>query len=223
MKELKPKAKKNPKDLKRKVEISAEEYTEPKLPQRIKVVRTPILKSIIPGSVWRQQPFKYISEPFGVESERFKERIIDESIQDDSLLRWLSDPSDAIIYSVSGVPDDSKALYFATYLVEQHLNRVHNANVLWETIYGGFSNELLKKDLSIVRPSLLVISNLTPNSSSITLEKVRDILVKFSSIPRIVVSAGEDPISFVSARLHCPVNNIAYFQSSSVKQKISVI
>jgi hypothetical protein len=71
--------------------------------------------------------------------------------------------------------------------------------------------------------SLLVLSNLTPNSTAAKLEKTRDMLEFYADIPRIVVIAGEDPITFFSRRLFWRVNNLFFLSSSLVKRKVEVV
>ena len=83
---------------------------------------------------------------------------------------------------------------------------------------GGFENKSLNAE-----PSLLVITGLTPNSTPVKLEKARDLLEKHSNIPRIVVMAGEDPITFFMTRLYYSVNSIYYHSSALVKQRVEIV
>lgn len=198
------------------------------IPKRIEVYRSERLIGYgVPGSVWRQPPFPFSPQPFTTESEGLHQRILPEDVQIDSLSRFLRDPLKPIIYGVSGRPDDSKAKYFAAYLMDVHAKAIQTNQLVrpvWEPLYGGFDNKLKNEhQAGLIKPSLLVLSNLTPNSTSVKLEKARDLLEYFSDIPRIVVVAGEDPISFLSTRLYVPVNAIAQFAEKSVKQKIEVI
>jgi hypothetical protein len=197
------------------------------LPAKIEVRQTPEMRSIVPGTVWRTSPFKWNPITFGLESERLNEKTIGSEVQDKSLRMFLDEPSYPYIYGVSGNPDDGDAKYFAAYLVQQHMQFMGlKANVVWHTLYGDFNNRILREYDEIdgkSPPSLIVLSNLTPNSTNVKLEKARDILERFADIPRIVVCAGEDPMSFFTTRLYSPIHALAYFSSTLVKKKFEVI
>lgn len=197
------------------------------LPKTIAVRDKYRLTSIVPGHVWRQGPFKWDPAPFAVESDRLNERIVDPAEQDKSLQLFLDDPTRRMVYGVSGNPHDGKAKLFAAYLVDQHMkHRGLGAHVVWHTVYEGFDNKLLREYDEVdgkSPPTLLVLTNITPNASSTRLGKVRDLLERFSDIPRIVVMAGEDPLSFFTTRLYYKINALAYFSESLVKRKVEII
>jgi hypothetical protein len=197
------------------------------LPKRIEVKPSVSLRSVVPGSVWKQGPFKWEPTTFACESEKLNERFIEPRTQNESLLRFMKEPDLPIIYGVTGNPDDAKAKLFAAYLVQLHQQRLGlRANVVWHVVYGGFDNPLLKEYDAIdgkAEPSMLVISNLTPNSPGLKLDKTRDLLERFENIPRIVCAAGEDPLSFLTTRLYSQINALAYFSESLVKKKVEII
>ncbi|QDH83417.1 hypothetical protein [Achromobacter phage Motura] len=178
---------------------------------------------LIPGYVFRQAPFKWDPIIFSLESEKLKSALIEPAGQDESLELFLNSPMAPMLYSVSGAPDDAKALYFAAYLMAHHIKHVPNANPVWHSLYGGFSNPLLDKarDGNLL-PSMLILTNLTPTSTGSKLEKARDLLTHFQNIPRIVVSAGIDPISFFATSLHLPVNGFAYFSEALIKSRVEI-
>jgi hypothetical protein len=204
-----------------------EDAKHKKLPSLISVKSTDHLKSIVPPSVWSQSPFKWDPVTFVTESEKLNDRIVEPRIQNNSLESFIKDSTRPIIYGISGNPDDSKAKLFASYLIKIHLMELHqSAHVIWHTVYGGYENTLLKeyKDSdSRAEPTLLVLSNLTINSTSVKLEKARDLIERFPNIPRLIVCAGQDPMSFLFTRLQVPVNALAYFSESIVKRRIEVI
>ncbi|QRE00283.1 hypothetical protein [Burkholderia phage BCSR5] len=177
---------------------------------------------IVPASVFRIPAFKFEPEEFECVSPLLN-RVIDPSIQWDSMNQFLENPKAPMVYGISGVPDDTRARYFAAFLVAHHLRVLgQRANVLWETLYGGFDNKLLR-DYSHgdrMDPTLLVLTNLDSSSGQAKLEKAKDLLERFPNIPRLVVAAGEDPMSFVSTRLHSPIHGLAYFSASYYVPKI---
>jgi hypothetical protein len=197
------------------------------LPRRIEVKQSSSLREVVPGSVWRQSAFKWDPMTFACESEKLNEHIIEPRVQNESLLRFMRDPDTPMVYGVSGNPDDQKAKLFAAYLVNIHQQALGlKANVVWHTVYGGFDNPLLKEYDPIdgkTDPTMLVLSNLTPNATGLKLDKTRDLIERFATIPIVIVSAGEDPMSFLTARLFSPVNGLAYFSEKLMRKKVEII
>ncbi len=182
-----------------------------------------MVRHVVPAHVFRCASFKFEPKTFAVESESLNNRFVEPSLQTNSLRMFLADPRTKMIYGVAGNPDDLKAKYFAAYLVSEHIKALGlKSNVVWVPLYGGFDNALMD-DSGRESPSMLVLTGLTPNSTNIKLEKARDLLEKYSEIPRVVVIAGMDPLSFLSTKLYVPANGIAYLAESLVRQKVEVI
>lgn len=189
---------------------------------RIEVIKHGPIVNIAPKQVLAYKPFNFSPMDFALESESLVEKIISEQVQMRSLKRFLADPSSPVIYGVGGSPDDVQAKYFAAYLVQQHIKTLGvKANVRWITLYGDYANPHIRDDIS--RPSMIVLTNLCPNSTNVKLEKARDIIEFYPDIPRIVVNAGLDPMSFLTTKLFTAVNAMAYFPLGLFKQKVSVI
>src|SRR5690606_1470921 len=188
----------------------------------IKIPKSDVLRSVVPGHVWRTRPFKFNPMTFVTESDSLKERILDEDIQLAALDRWLEDPKLPVIYGVSGSPDDSKAKLFGAYLAYHHIARCGvQAHVEWVTLFGGW--DVPKVMGAHTKPSLIILSNLTVDSTNFRIEKARDVLEAFPDIPRIVVCCGTDPISFFATKLRMPLHSLAYFLESQVRTKVNVI
>jgi hypothetical protein len=208
----------------------ADEYqpappVKPDLPKVINVKQTTHMRSIVPGTVWRQHSFKWEPQAFVPESDRLKDTIRDEAIQHRSLKLFMDDPTLPLIYCVAGSPDDSKAKYFAAHLVALHLEKLKaKASVVWFPLYGGFDNPMFKDYgyYSENDPTMIVLSNLSPTATNVKLDKCRDILERFADIPRVVVVAGEDPFSFMATRLYSPLNAMAFFSESLLKKRVEV-
>ena len=201
--------------------------TKLEIPKLIAVKSSPQLREVVPGSVWKQGPFKWDPVTFACESEKLHEKFIEPSVQNDSLLRFMREPDIPMIYCVAGSPDDLKAKLFAAYLVHIHQQKLGlKANAVWHTVYGGFDNPLIREYDATdgkAEPTMLVLSNLTPNSTGVKLDKTRDLLERFQDIPRIVVCAGEDPLSFMTTRLFSSIHGLAYFSESLIKRRIEII
>ena len=175
----------------------------------------------VPGFVWRESPFLFKPQPFALSDERLQQKIFDESVQLNSLYNFESNPHAPIVYGVASEPNDSRALYFAAYLIQVMLEYGHTPQrIKWERIYSDFKNDLLYSEANL---SMLVLSNLTPNSTANKLEKTRDLLDAYSNIPRIVVVSGEDPITFFSRKLFYKVNAVFHYSSTLVKRKVEVL
>jgi len=203
-------------------QVVAEPVDESEIPIRIEVQQKGTVASVVPGSVWRQTPFRWEPKPFATVSDELNEKFIEPSVQDASLVRFIKKPHQPMVYGVAGNPDDSKAKLFAAYLVNVHCKRLQgDANPWWINLVGGFDNQWL--DPQRPRPSMIVLTNLTPQSTSQKLEKARDILETYPDVPRIVVVAGADPLSFLATRLHVAVHGLAYFCEALIRQKIEVI
>lgn len=172
----------------------------------------------VPWSVWQQPKFLFNPGDFIVEHPKLKEKLIDELVQVKSLERFHSDPFSPVVYGVAGEPSDSLALYFAAYLTLVLISK-GGKNVAWVPCYGNFSNRLVENPEDI---DMLVIYNLAENSSNTKIEKARDLLVMYPNIPRIVVSAGEDPITFFATKLHHKLNSL-FFASSKLSKRASEI
>lgn len=173
----------------------------------------------VPGYIWQERPFTFMPQDFAVESERLKEKVFPSELQIESLERFISDPTNNLIYGVASSPSDQRAKFFAAYLVQLFLEGAPpNVSVRWENLYSTFNNPAMD-----AQPSLLVMTGLTPNAMPVKLEKARDLLEKHSNIPRIVVIAGEDPVTYFSNRLYSPLNNLYFHSSSLVKRKVEIV
>lgn len=112
---------------------------------------------------------------------------------------------------INSFPSDLMAKHLAAYIFSLAIDswtRRHKAGrsmPVWHRVFGGL-HDTLRDKAAEETPSLLVLSNINESSSAHKLEKVRDILEKYSHVPRIVVSSGSDPITFFTTRLHYPLN-----------------
>jgi hypothetical protein len=181
-----------------------------KLPQSV--------KGYVDNSVFVTPPFLWKPVPFVVEHPRLVDRIISAEKQNQSLEKFTANPKLPMTYFITGALDDRKAKYFAAYLCSHHLKTV-NSSIHWESITGGFDNPLLKAQPDL---TMLVISNIPDFSSGAKLEKVRDIVSAYPNIPKVLIGAGEDPVS-LSYRLKLPAHGLAYFGSNLTKNYQEVI
>lgn len=112
---------------------------------------------------------------------------------------------------ISSFPSDARAKYLALAIMEQALitykenprKRAGRVPPIWHRVYGGYNDPLRDKFSDI--PCMLIISNVNVDSTPIKIEKVRDLLEKFSNVPRIIVTGGEPPCNLFIKKLHFPM------------------
>ncbi len=112
-------------------------------------------------------------------------------------------------YGVGSFATDERARHFAVQVMANVIKRQQKSlrtkgYPLWHRVYGGFKDELRDRKPDPI-PSLIILSNITPQCTNVKLEKIRDILEKYDSVPRIVVCTGVDPITFFGNYLHYPM------------------
>lgn len=123
-----------------------------------------------------------------------------------------------LIYCIASKPNDQIAKVLGA-MVMAHATAVYSEksskapqikeHPLWHTVTGSFGDSLLDKR-NTANPSMLILSNIMATSTNQKLEKVRDLLETYSAIPRIVLVAGMDPITFFNTKLMYPLNG-AFF------------
>jgi hypothetical protein len=128
--------------------------------------------------------------------------------------------------AIGSYPSDSYARIIAMNIMDRAITAQnkgtlrHKAYPLWHTLYGGYYDSLRdSKDDSPI--SMLILSNVGPDSTPVKLEKLRDLLVKYSHIPKIVIVNGADPVSFFANTVRLPLSHPMYI--SSLKKSNSIL
>lgn len=150
--------------------------------------------------------------------ENNNRRGISVSKQKAMLNRTLESPLDGQwLMSISGLSSDSLGLQAALHIFCRAFfaSTQETGKPFWHTINGN-PHDTLRDDAGVRnslgdRISLLVISNIAKNSTAMKFEKARDLLAQYSYIPRIVVSAGENPLEFCSTKLYVSPTRVLYF------------
>jgi hypothetical protein len=83
----------------------------------------------------------------------------------------------------------------------------------WHSI-NSHPSDKVRDEEELKDVGLLILSNLAANSTTMKLEKFRDILTKYSHLPRIVVAAGMNPMDLCSSLLYVKPSYVAYFARS---------
>ena len=149
---------------------------------------------------------------YEVDLPRMNTKVVTVGKQENALRKILANPIRAnYVLGISSFPSDLLAKHLAieiTYRALQAWQKRHKPGrtmPTWHRVFGGFNDQLRDKPID-ENPSLLILSNVNEASSAYKLEKVRDILEKYSHVPRIVVMSGADPISFFASKLYSPIN-----------------
>lgn len=167
--------------------------------------------------------------------EGLREKRIEKGKQIDSIKKMIEDPFlGPYVACISGSPHDVNAKLLGAYIMMQAVIMQMNKEELpkkqqkrlkdksfpiWHNLYGGFDNPLVTKDNnSIHKPSLIIISNVTIDSTGPKIEKLRDILEAYSSVPRIVIASGTDPLTLFHSRLYSNLNFCCHLGSSLTKK-----
>lgn len=182
--------------------------------------------AMLPSSLWKNPPFKFDPQPFGIKHDRLEDRIYSANDQKISYERFVSSVFSPVIYGVGAAPDDTYAKMFAAFLTYKFIKETTAVNsVAWVSTSLNRSSESQStlKDLFHKSPSLLVITGLTPNTPQFKLDLVHEVCEHHSGIPRILVIAGEDPVTYFYTRLFLPLNNLFFHSKSIVKRQVQVV
>lgn len=111
---------------------------------------------------------------------------------------------------ISSFPSDLRAKYLALMIMSAAIDAYKASHKpgrglpLWHRVYGGLTDTLRDKPIAEM-PSMLIITNVGPDSTSMKMEKVRDLLEKFSDIPRVLVTGRDPPCNLFANRLQYPM------------------
>lgn len=120
------------------------------------------------------------------------------------------------VMGISSFPSDARAKHLAQYIMSTAIDawgKHHKAGrglPLWHRVYGSLGDSLRDNKNQQELPSMLIISNVNDSATPQKLEKVRDLLEKFSDIPRIVVSGGYPLCNLFASRLFTPLKSVLF-------------
>lgn len=130
------------------------------------------------------------------------------------------------IYCIGETPGDTRAKCVAGSLMESAYNAQLGGGVrhitqgqqlpLWHTVNGSYRDVL--RDGSGDSPSLLVLSGIAHDCTATKLEKVRDLCEQFATIPRIIIIAGGEPLTWANSRLHLGIQHALYLSNARTTQ-----
>lgn len=177
--------------------------------------------AVLPWNFLEHKPFRFLPEDFSIgrKDSYLKPRVIDLEKQETSLDNWTRNPTKPIVYGVGSEPTDSKARYFASYLIQRYVEAVPNRKVIIHHVYSGFESPLIKNEEQC---TLLVLHGLRPDSTAGKIEKCVDLLEFYKDIPRIVLVSGTDPITFFSTRLRTKIHSVYHDVAKTVNKEFAI-
>lgn len=178
----------------------------------------------MPRDILRMRPFNTDQHLISIvsEVEGLKTRRVPKKQQQEALQRVLEKPFGApYLLAISSMPNDGKAKMLAALIMQQAI-RAHIGGKfrgtrgkdlpLWHFVNGSWHDKL--RDSQDEKPSMLILSNFTKDSTAAKTEKVRDLLERFNDIPRILLMTPDDPLSTVNRKLFVPVNSVLYLATA---------
>lgn len=123
---------------------------------------------------------------------------------------------------IASNPADAKAKLTAAMLLNRALDvGSTKGKPRWHRVFGTYADPLrdaaIRGDKEVL--SLLVISNVTTESTNTKLELVRDLIELYDDTPRILVITGTDPMTFMHHRLKM---KITYCLNLSTAHKVEL-
>lgn len=147
-----------------------------------------------------------------------------------NLTRLLNNPlHGSPIIAIGSMPSDTRAKFLALSIMDAAITDMvegsHRGKTMpkWHVVHGGFYDQL--RDDKGDRPnfSMLVITNVGPDSTNVKIEKVRDLLEIYHNIPRVVVVNGCDPVSFFADKLRMPVRYAFLLNDKNGPAKVDLL
>ena len=178
------------------------------------------LESSVATFLYQQDRMKPINMKARTQIEHFSE------VMDDPLGK-------PYVYIISGRPNDSKAKNVAATLMIQAaiaktdimknpkhpLRRIGKMGYpRWIRLTNSWSNEASNYE----KPCMFVLSNITPNITTVKLEKIREILELHDDVPRVLVLNEFDPIAFANERIFYPYTYVMNLLNTSVKRTTEI-
>lgn len=172
----------------------------------------------VPHGFLDARPFLFDPEDItvGKTGSYLKPRILSLEKQETGFSNWCAKPTKPIIYGAGSEPSDAAAKYFAVHLVQKYVEAVPNRKVIFHHVYSGYSNPLIANEEPC---TLLVLSGLSLDSSQSKIDKCVDLLEHYSSIPRIVICSGVDPVTFFSLRLKTKIHSFFHKVGNTVDRE----
>lgn len=124
------------------------------------------------------------------------------------------------LFCISSNPTDTEAKYAAAYLLSQAIEKYQQfqkngemstaAFPRWHILNGTYQDWYREHKRNV---SFLVLSNVLHDSSEAKIEKLRDLIEIYADIPKVIVTATQDPITFCTEKLHVRLTGAMYLRT----------
>lgn len=168
-----------------------------------------------------QKPYEFRPTSFTSKVDGLKPRVFSRAKQEKMMGSFLRRPERPVCFGIASAPNDGQSLLLGAWMMEQHL-RIPGSRPVWHDLTGGFDCKLLQESEFDSRPTLIVLNNVGPDSSGTKKEKLRDILVTYSDVPRIVIVNGSDPFLFLTLHMRMKLQGLSYITNSSIQRIVAV-
>lgn len=178
--------------------------------------RTTLEKQGVPHSAFLRAGTKICLDdsvmPISAELSKTRLRKISVAKQIRSYEKIIENPLwGSYLYVISSYPSDLRAKQVALSIMQKATEKFYQkktnnkilmkrSSPVWHNVLGGFKDRYLEADLAH-KPAFMVLSNVIEDSSQTKLEKLRDLLAMYESIPIVVVTSAQDPLSFMLGKL----------------------
>lgn len=141
-----------------------------------------------------------------------KPKLIKRVDQQKFLTKILKDPLRApYTLCISSYPTDAQAKLLAVHILTVALTIQRDVGLdgpKWCVALNNYKDKFFGE----IKPSIMVISNITDQSTEARFEKLRDLLEYNDSIPRIVVTSGIDPITLFNGKLKLALSGAIFLK-----------
>jgi|SRR5579885_237690 len=190
------------------------------LPKDLYLAKTPeqqrYCRAGIPYRYWDPPPGKWEGDFTSITYQQLNGKIgsITAAEQAKAYASLLSSDEPSLIH-IAGYPTDNIAMKAGMNLVKLALSEGTSAIVL-------DSGTSFYRDLDNVYVGMVVVHNLLESvATTERLQAVRDLLVRWSSSLRILISVTKDPVSLAFLKLGLPVNHVFYLEGGLETKKVS--
>lgn len=172
----------------------------------------------VPWQVKSSPSFKFQPVDFTAGNDYLKPKLISEDVQNASYEAFASNPAAPCLYGVGSEPDDAHAKVFAYHLLSLYVQS--NPSGMPGVLHLHDRDDPLRDPFGY---SFLLITSITPNSTPYRLERLRDLLEHYHSIPRVFVVGGMDPVTYAAEYLRLRLSHVYFRPSQSVNHKHEIV
>jgi hypothetical protein len=177
----------------------------------------------VPGHLWGSS-FKIKLTPSSFktqEKDGLNTIMYGAEAQEEMLQSFVEDPTLPRVYMLSSMPNDEVSSVVAAFLMGVFIKKTPPSElVYWSRVkWGSFDTRVFNS-----KPSMLVLTGISPVTSSTRLEYVQEVIdFHRGSIPIIIAGTGVDPITMSATKLFRKPTSYFFQSSALVKRDVEII